>query len=505
MLSFLSQKLRFLLVFVLIIIGVSFIFFGSWTPSGGVRGSGVFGVVEGRKISQDEFAAAERATQVAHTFYTGRVLDLKSRHEAYLASHAWSRLVALEAARQAGISITDQQAVDAIRENPLFQEDGKYATEKLQQFFEYFLTPQGVTSERFQEIVREELAVRTFLEGLESSAVVMPAEIEEAMNRQWGAAKVSVVRFTLEEARRSLKPSDEELEAFYKEHAASYVTPERRKVEFVEFKLDEKTSGDKRAEALSKLGEKAFDFTDKFLNVESGAALPDFKKTATDAGLTLQASDWILQENSSLPQLQKPELARVVFELTAENPVTDYLPMPDGFVVFHLLEVQPSQPLPFQEIVTRVREDFVQQRAVQLTQEQASAFCEAARKKLAEGESWDKAVGALGRQAAGLPPFVPAEKNQLKAEDADTISVLAPRLAVGQVSSFEPTEKGGLVVYLESRTPPSAEKKKELAPKVEEYLLEMRREQIVEEWLDSRLNSPQTRLPAGFSEKFAQE
>lgn len=505
MLSFLSQKFRFLLVIVLVVIGVSFIFFGSWTPRGGVRGGGALGVIEGRKISQEEFAAAEKATQVAHMFYTGRPVDLKSRHEAYLASQSWSRLAVLEAARQAGISISDQQTVDTIRENPLFQEDGKYSSEKLQQFFQYFLTPQGITSERFQEIIREELAIRTLVERITSAAVVMPLEIEEALNRQWGETKASVVRFALEETRRSLKPSDEELEAFYKEHAATYITPERRKVEFVEFKLTEKTAADQRAEALSKLGEKAFDFTEKFLNIESGAALPDFKKAAAQANLTVQTSDWLTQENPALPQLQKPELARVVFELTENNPVADYLPLSDGFIVFHLLEIQPSQPIPFQEITARVREDFVQQRAVQLTQEQVAAFCEAARKKMAEGLSWDKAVAALDRKAINLPPFVPTEKKQLQAEDSDTISVLAPRLSVGQISSFEPTEKGGIVLYVESRTSPSEKKKQELAPKIEEYLLELRREQIVEEWLDARLNGPHTRLPAGFLEKLAQE
>ncbi|MEY2852857.1 MAG: hypothetical protein RL549_1556, partial [Verrucomicrobiota bacterium] len=74
MITFLHDKLKGLLLILLAVIAISFIFFGNWTPSGGVDpAAGNMGKIGGRTLSLNDLIAAQRQTLLEVTLETGRI------------------------------------------------------------------------------------------------------------------------------------------------------------------------------------------------------------------------------------------------------------------------------------------------------------------------------------------------------------------------------------------------------------------------------------------------
>jgi hypothetical protein len=74
MITFLHDKLKGLLLVLLAVVGVSFIFFGNWTPKGGVDpASQSMGQINGRSLTLNEFVAAQRQSVLEITLETGRI------------------------------------------------------------------------------------------------------------------------------------------------------------------------------------------------------------------------------------------------------------------------------------------------------------------------------------------------------------------------------------------------------------------------------------------------
>ena len=180
MITFLHDKLKGLLLLLLAVVGVSFIFFGNWTPTGGVDpASQSMGKIGGRTLSLNEFVAAQRQALLEITLETGRIPS--SEQNELLNFQTWIRLLQIQAADSAQLETEPDQLVRAIKENPLFQKDKQYDPEFFQRFSANFLSPQGFSGERFNQAVSDEVRTRKLLNALTSTAVVMPKEAESRL------------------------------------------------------------------------------------------------------------------------------------------------------------------------------------------------------------------------------------------------------------------------------------------------------------------------------------
>ena len=74
MITYLHDKLKGLLLILLAVIAISFIFFGNWTPSGGIDpATGKMGRIGGQTLSLNDLIAAQRQTLLEVTLETGRM------------------------------------------------------------------------------------------------------------------------------------------------------------------------------------------------------------------------------------------------------------------------------------------------------------------------------------------------------------------------------------------------------------------------------------------------
>ena len=487
MITYLHDKLKGLLLILLAVIAISFIFFGNWTPHGGVDpASGKMGRLGDRTLTLNELVAAQRQTLLETTLETGRI---PSDNDRFLAIQTWIRLLQNQAAQDAGIEPQSNQLLESIRSNPLFVKDGKYDPELFQRFSNNFLSPQGFTGERFNEAIFDEVRTRQLLTALNSTAVVFPGEAETRLQRLFGPVEAQVIRWEASKLTPP-EPTNQDLESFHKANEQAFAVPARCSVEYVEF-----PATGTEEESRKKAGEAAFAFTSQFFNLPEGQSRPDFGAKASDAKLTVKTTGSFTASDTPFPGETDPRLTAAALRLTTDEPISDFLPTKNGFLVLHLKDLQPGRLRPLAEAIADVKTRWQEQARLQMAEQTSRGFLDRAKTELAQGKKWEDIVKTAGLTTTKVPSFAPADNKPLAFPDADSIRQIVTQLEPNQVSPFVRTETGGLAVYLAQRSPVPAEVASTQLPKIETQLLNQRRSQLGRDWLVGRTSLPGNELP----------
>ncbi|MDA0324108.1 MAG: peptidylprolyl isomerase [Verrucomicrobia bacterium] len=488
MITFLHDKLKGLLLLLLAIVGVSFIFFGNWTPQGGMDpASQVLGKVNGKSLNLNEFVAAQRQALLEITLQTGRIPSAEQND--FLNFQTWIRLLQVQAADRAQIDAQPAEIIEAIQKNPLFQKDNAYDPELFQRFNANFLSPQGFSGERFNQAVLDSIRTDTLLRALASTAFVLPEESEKRLQRLFGPVRAQVVRWNPSKITPP-EPKPEDLESFYKANPKEFEIPARRTVDVVEF-VASGTSEEERTKA----GETAFTFTSQFFNLAEGVDRPSFTNRASAAKLTVRTHGPFTATETPFPGESDAKLTAAAFALSPEEPVSDYLPSKKGFLVLHLREEQPGRLRPLSEITSEVRARWQEQARLQMAMQMAQSFVQKANAALPQGQKWEEIVKSYGLTSAALPTFSPAEEKPLTFPDADRIRSIVTQLEPGRVSSPIRTQKDFLVVYLSQRDAAPATAISTTLPRISAQLLNQRRGEIIRDWLAGQAALPENQLP----------
>jgi peptidyl-prolyl cis-trans isomerase D len=499
MITFLSAKLRFLLLVLLAIVGISFVFFGSWTPSGATND--FVGEINGNMIGKSQYAAAQTGTVLVYTLQTGQMVDVSGANFQAVMRQTFNRMLILGAANQAGLSVAPGEVAKFIQKNPLFQKDGKYQPAQFEQFKQAVLDPQGISMERLSEIVENQLLFEQIVEGVTETAFVPPSQADRLFNSLYAPATVSVIEVGSDAIRKGLKATPEELQAFYDKNKDRYQTPEIRQIEFVEFNLapaDQKLKDKPRQDALQALGTTAYSFSSPFIEAtQQGAALPDFRAAAQQAGLQVKSTKPFTLDSPADAGLPSTALARAAFNLTTLAPISDILPTSNGFVVLRLVSATPAQPKPFATVEAAVRDAWTNEKTQELTAAEGSKIRDAILAQLQAGKTWKEAVTAANATSVEVAPFVPADAGALKVASADTVRSAARSLETGELSPFLSSSTGGVIVFLHARGQGDAAKRAEILPRIRQQLEQQQKFTVTGEWLGGLYNQPGTKLPVG--------
>jgi len=508
MLTFLSHKLKFILIFVLVIIGISFVFFGDW--SGGAGGPTFAAKIKGQPIALTEYQNSLRASRVAYTLGTGQIPGTSEDFTRALSQQAWTRLMVLSEARAAGLTISPQDLQDAVRKQPLFQDPKTqtFSPETFKRFQDFVLTPQGITLERFLEMMREQLVMDIWLASLQDTAVVQPTEAVNTFRKLYGPVTLDYVRITPASVIGTLQPDEDTLKAFYEKRTERFSLPEQRKVDYVLFKTPANIAS-QPAEAQAKirreLGEKAFQFTEPFYTaLENGAPLPDFTAQAKAAGLEVVTSPYFARNGFLFSGPTGSSLAQIAFTLTNEKPVSDYIQTAEGFAVLRLKEIQPTAVQPYESVKNEVRKVYLENETQARLQAASENVVLKIRSELAAGKNFAQAAAAAGQKSATLPVFVTATPDAKSPPNPlqNTARFRSMQLEPGQVSDPFPQEADVVILHLAARGEPDAAKQGEILPRIQEQLLQQRRGQVRDEYLTALGKQKGTVLPANL---FAQE
>jgi peptidyl-prolyl cis-trans isomerase D len=461
MMKFLRSQSQSVLILILVVLGGSFIFYGTGNVlNSGVRGGTDYGRIAGQDLSVAELYNAVHITHNSMLMSQSKVLDRPDATK-IIAEEAWRQLLLLHEADLLHIEISDQELITYVQS--IFQKDGAYSPELYQTVMSNLDNKFHITPDAFEAVVRSQLRSDAVRAALFLSVHASSRDITKQYANLYGPTQVSVITFDPKNYLGQVKVSPDEIQAEYKEHPdnPAYRTQEKRKVDYVLFPLTPEQmklpQKDKEA-AIDALGEKAITFALALQPDPSNAAAPtppDFQAEAKKEGLSAETTDFFAVDAPPAGLPPSPAFNNAAFALTKDDPISKVVELDNGVAVLHLSNVQPSELRPLSEVQGDITKQLQQVKAGQTAQIFAQIDGQMLKSKTTSDADFAKAAAGLKLTPQTLPSFVPANT---PASDPrlQTIAEAATQLTVGGVSDPLPIDSDQtiVVVHLDSRAAP---------------------------------------------------
>ena len=236
MFEFVRQHNRIMQFLLFLLIFPSFVLFGIDGYNRMREKGEAVATVNGQEITQSELENAHR-TQVERMRSAMPNLDVKvfDSPEAKLAT--LERLVRERllqvAAKDLRLGASDQRLANELQQNPNIQAlrrpDGTLDIDRYKQL----LSSQGMTPEMFENRVRADLASRQVMGGVGITSFSPKALADVTLNAFYEQRQAQVARFAPADFAARLKPSNEDLTAYYQANTDKFQSLERADVEYV--------------------------------------------------------------------------------------------------------------------------------------------------------------------------------------------------------------------------------------------------------------------------------
>ena len=238
-----NSKIMMGLLFLLII--PSFVMFGIEGYSRfNDRGAAV-ARVDGQKITQAEWDEAHKREvdriRAQMPNIDPKLLDSTDARMATLERLVAERVMSVASQKQLLVT-SDARLARELQQNPsiagLRGADGKLDMERYRQL----AASQGMTPEMFENQVRADLSNRQVLSPIQASVFATAQQTDAALQAYLQRREIQVQRYAASDFAAKVKPSDDDLNAFYKAHAERFRSPESADVEYLVLDVSSLTS-----------------------------------------------------------------------------------------------------------------------------------------------------------------------------------------------------------------------------------------------------------------------
>src|SRR2546423_5949818 len=256
-------------------------------------------------------------------------------------------LVLRHEADRLGIEPSEAEIVEAVRDFPGFQGANGFDAAKDDQIEKNVLPSLGFTDEQLREIAHDELCFKRIRDLVAFGVTIPESENKSNYEELYGKNFVSVVRIHAADFQKEINPSDDDIKKYYEAHKGELKTEEKRKIEFVRLAMTEeqkKLKERERIDALQKLADRPKDVSQAML--EKGA---DFHQVAAKFQLPVESTGEFVASAPDPKLKGDRQLNQAAFKLTKEEPNSDPIQTPDGFVILHLAGIVDSRPLTLDE------------------------------------------------------------------------------------------------------------------------------------------------------------
>jgi len=469
------------------------------------------GTVGGKAVSRADYIAQIDRT-ILSLCLDSPLYTPKSISRDRVAPAAVHRLVQLQAARERGIDVGQEDVAAYLREAPVLQRDGAFQLATYESYVKDQLEANGFTRQDLDEAVRESLIIERLQRSVMDAVIVTPREVREAFVSHNEKFAVRALRFDPTAEDEAIAADEEQLAGFFGTRRDSYAMPPRCRVEVVRFNYTEfqeaaaariteeaiaahyaanakeftEGEGDEaKAKPLAEVAEAirgtladaaaremartaAERFADDAFNhvedaverARSGDAAAirrdAFRAFVADRGLRHEETAWLDADVADLPRIgREPDLVRAALELYPDQPVSDAISGSRAAFVAFLLEREEERPAELAEVRARVLADFREEEARKRARERARNACLRLSEALALGTAFPEAAASVGIVPEEIDEFPASQPPMVK--DGYLVGELAAATPAGQVSEVRETYRGALAVWVERRTPPSNE------------------------------------------------
>ena len=498
MITIMRKHHKVLMIVITALVCISFSWYWNKTDFAQM-GNGTVGKIYDRNVSQDEFQRNVRLLRLGsqlgmRDLIQELTIGAQSETEAY-DNFSWNLMVLRHETEALGLEPTTTEIANGVKALPVFQTENGFDLARYTDFTDHALAPMGFSEAQIEELVSDQIALQKLKKILSAGVSVPEAEMRKNYEQAYAKMDVDVVRFHFEDFEKDVNVKDDAIAKYFESHKAQLQSEEKRKISFVQFGLNEeqkKLTGKPRIDVLQKLADQANEFTDALQAKDAG-----FDQVVAKFQLTPKETTEFSQAAPD-PQLAgTPTLVQSAFALTNESPNSDALQTPDGFVLEHLVKIDPARPLTLEEARPKIVEALKKQNLQTTTALKATQVAQQLREELKNGKPLADAAAQADVKVEKIPPFAlvdtppgatPAPKTEVKEESPDMqyIKQSASGLKPGEVSDYIGTHDGGLLVILEKRETLDAAQFEKARAFLEERELTNQGQIVFYEWLRER-------------------
>ena len=470
---------------ILIIIAFAFLYNSSSLDT---VGSSQVATLYGRPVSRVQFDRAARKINLSQNLMLFELLQTlaapaRSMEEGQR-NFIYNSFVLEHEAGHLGLTATDSEIEQAIKELPAFQTRGQFDSSRYNNFIQTSVTPHGFTGSAIDELVRDDIILKKLKDLLGSTSVPAPGEVREIYEMGNRSYETSVVRLKLDDFLATAQVSDDDLKKAYEERKNGLMADEKRKVKFVAFTLEQEVKplvGKERVEKLKQLQDEATEFS-----VAMAAKDAKFEDVAMIMGLKVEETPEFTADDAPSELHESEPIAQAAFTLNDKDPSSEVLAADNGYYVLQLAGVTPARPQTFEEAKGNLAATLKNERAMEAMNLKGAEIRNKIEADMKAGKSFADAATAAGVKAETVPPFSLAEQRKLKVPDAQDIVASASEMKDGEVSTFTMNAKGGVIVHLAKRAPIDEGKFATEKANTTKQLADFRARSVFAEWLKLR-------------------
>ncbi len=497
MVNLMRSNQRWLMIVVSVLVLISFLYYFSNSSRIERLGGDRAGTIYGRNLTVAELQRADRQLVTAGELGLSHVYA-QEFIQGGLNDALVDQYVMQHQADAYGILPTAEEVDEAAQKIVAFRgPDGNFDPARKDAFIADKLNPRGFTEGQVVDLVRRDLQFAKLRQILDSTVVVTPAEVRTRYELTNAQTETSVIRFKNADFLAGTDPNEDDIKKAYDAQKDEYQQPERRKVQYVRFGLDDeqkKLIGKARMDALTPLRDQAVSFLGK-LNDAKGKE--DFAVLAKAANLPVKETAEFEQAQPGPEESAINGFAAAAFRLTPQDPDSDPplrspLQASEAFYVLHLSGVTPVRPLTLEEARPKIVATLKDERA----RAALSAKAEEVRSKIVEalkaGKSFAEAAKDAGQTADSLPAFALGNPPP----DLREVVGAAAELPVGDLSKFLPEADGGALVYVRARSGVDDAQFEKVKDGLTLRLRYQKTEAAFEEWLRSSKQAANAKITA---------
>ena len=190
--------------------------------------------VNGEEITQVELSQAvdmqrRQLMQQLGKDFDPALLDEKMLHDAALKGLIDRKLL-LQGANQAKFSFSEAALDQVILQTPEFQDNGQFSPER----FDHVIRQLGYGRLQFREMLGQEMLIGQLRAGLAGSGFVTDEEVNAFARLEKQTRDFATLNIKADPA--AVKVSDDEVKAYYDEHAKEFMTPDQVVIDYIELK-----------------------------------------------------------------------------------------------------------------------------------------------------------------------------------------------------------------------------------------------------------------------------
>ncbi|MGH9663922.1 MAG: peptidylprolyl isomerase, partial [Bryobacteraceae bacterium] len=223
--------MRYLLGALLIIVALSMCTY--LIPGGGMTGGGSAGDNVVAEVGDAQITTRDVQAQMEQILRGGRIPpEMAQVYVPQIIDQMISDQAVAYEAKRLGLNVSNSELAEAIRATPSFQPlfaSGQFN----KQAYENYLAQQGLTIPEFEANFKKQM-LKTYLDNIALNGIVVtPADVEAAYKKKNEKLKVEYVSFSADKFKGQVKPSAEELKAYFNSHRNLFTVPEKRGFDIV--------------------------------------------------------------------------------------------------------------------------------------------------------------------------------------------------------------------------------------------------------------------------------